>query len=57
MVWDEFWSSNPEPAGDEIVASIDRTVTGTQLIIADISQDDAWISIEESESCDLLRWK
>ncbi len=44
-----------EPA-DEIMASIDSNGADCRLVIADISEDGAWLSISESASACLEEW-
>jgi hypothetical protein len=41
----------------EVVASLDATGEGTQFIIADITCDDAWLSIEASDAPSLPAWR
>ena len=40
-----------------VMASIDRDLGDTRLIIADISRDNAWIAIPESELTSLRQWR
>jgi len=39
------------------MAAIDRSGTAARLVIADISQDDAWISILEPEAPTVEAWR
>jgi hypothetical protein len=51
--------SRADAAGEagEVVASVDRSGRVPLVVIADISADDAWLSILESEAPDLGRWR
>lgn len=40
-----------------VMASIDGDSTETRLIIADVSRDDAWISMPETTAPSLALWR
>ncbi|MDS0296010.1 DUF7556 family protein [Halogeometricum luteum] len=40
----------------EVMASVDSTPSGSEFIIADISCDDAWLSMCETEAPSLRDW-
>lgn len=44
-----------EPNDGRIVGAVDECETGTAYVIADISQDSAWISMDESATLRLSR--
>lgn len=41
----------------EVMASVDTKGSSRRLIIADISRDDAWISMPMSESVPIPAWQ
>lgn len=47
----------PERRETDIVAAIDRTGRVSEYIIADISRDDAWVSVSEAEVLPLDTWR
>ncbi|HET7323604.1 MAG TPA: hypothetical protein VFJ06_04670 [Halococcus sp.] len=47
----------PESAADDVMASVDDDGTTERFVIADISQDDAWISIPLCEAASLPGWQ
>lgn len=51
----------PDPAtaqdqADEVMASIDSDGADSRLVIADISEDGAWLSIAETAAAPLSEW-
>ena len=40
----------------EVMASIESTTTGERLVIADVTRDDAWISMRRSDRTSLPDW-
>ncbi|MFB6303164.1 MAG: hypothetical protein ABEH78_09935 [Haloferacaceae archaeon] len=50
-------SEGANAGAGEVVASVDRSGSVPLVVIADISADDAWISILESEAPDLAKWR
>ena len=53
MVNDPVTAHDP---GDDVMASIDSDGANSRLVIADISEDDAWLSIREAASACLPEW-
>lgn len=53
MVTDPATAQDP---ADEIMASIDSDGADSRLVIADISEDGAWLSIPEAASACLSEW-
>ncbi|ERH03337.1 MAG: hypothetical protein A07HR60_01071 [uncultured archaeon A07HR60] len=62
--WDD---SDPDPASDdvgglprleesEVMASIDATDSHPEFVIADVSRDEAWLSVAETEAPVLREW-
>jgi len=52
-------STDPATARDpatEVMASIDTDGAISRLVIADISEDGAWVSIPEAASASLTEW-
>jgi hypothetical protein len=45
------------PEEREIMAAVDRTGDVSRYVIADISRDDAWVSILKSEALHLKTWR
>ncbi|WP_254538407.1 DUF7556 family protein [Halomarina litorea] len=41
----------------EVMAALDNAGPTTQFIIADVTRDDAWLSITASETLDLDEWR
>lgn len=41
----------------EVMASVDSTPTTTEFIIADISCDDAWLSLRAKDAPTLDEWR
>lgn len=55
MAVNPHWNAS---APDEtIVASIDPDVSGDEYVIADISTDDAWLSMEAEDAPALSAWR
>jgi len=40
----------------EVMASVEESAARPELIIADVSRDDAWLSVEEAEAPVLTEW-
>jgi hypothetical protein len=43
--------------GEEIMAAIDRSGDVSRLVIADVTRDDAWLSVCASEALALCKWR
>jgi len=43
--------------GADIVSVVDETETGREYVIADVSRDDAWVSVTEQEAVALKAWR
>lgn len=41
----------------EVMASVDNDGTSRRLVIADVTRDDAWISMPASESVRIPAWE
>lgn len=54
-------NSDPNIANDNadssIVSSVDGEGPDREYVIADITEDDAWLSVEEGEARDLDSWR
>lgn len=46
----------PDLDGPEVMASVEESTARPELIIADISRDDAWLSVDEAEAPVLTEW-
>lgn len=48
-----------EPVADhpEVMASVDEDGSVRRFVIADITRDDAWLRIQESEATSLQAWR
>jgi hypothetical protein len=42
---------------EEIMAAIDRSDEVSRLVIADVTRDDAWLSVCASEALALCQWR
>lgn len=42
---------------DEVVATVDREGSEESFVLADLTRDDAWISMEASEAPVLPSWR
>lgn len=47
----------PHAPGAEVMASVDGSGTDEQLVIADISADDEWVSMSTSHTAPLVAWR
>lgn len=47
---------SPDASPAEVMASVDTSARRPKLIIADVSREDAWISVPEAESASLEEW-
>jgi hypothetical protein len=45
-----------DESGPEVMASVDRSPSGSTLVIADISRDDAWLTMPVAEAPALGEW-
>jgi hypothetical protein len=45
------------PATDDVMASVDGDGVAARFVIADISRDDAWLSIPLTEAATLPDWQ
>ena len=50
-------SPNATMSDDTIVGSIDSTAASDEYVIADISADGAWLSMEASDAPTLPAWR
>ena len=50
-------SVSDRPADDDVISTVDRSGTRPLFIVADISRDDAWVSVPENEACPLDGWR
>lgn len=57
MVPDTTVASESVADSTEVMASVDTKGSRRRLIIADLSREDAWISIPESESVRIGTWQ
>ena len=53
----ESASERGEGEGGTVMAAIDDGGATARLVIADISRDDAWLSVQESEAPALGEWR
>lgn len=47
----------PESAADDVMASVDGDGAAARFVIADISRDDAWLSIPLTGAAALSDWQ
>ena len=47
----------PDARSAEVMASVDPTPHGDELVIADIGCDDAWVSMSASVAPSLPEWR
>ena len=50
-------AANPAHAGTDVMASLDDDGPESRLVIADISTDDAWVSVTEADATPLSAWR
>jgi hypothetical protein len=53
MVQKESEISGRLSSSENVVAAVDETSTGRAFIIADISRDDSWLSVDERDAVPL----
>lgn len=53
----ELWDSSWEHANGDIMASIDQSPTADRLVIADLTQEEAWLSSLEQAGVSLAAWR
>jgi len=53
----ESASERGEGEGGTVMAAIDDGGASARLVIADVSRDDAWLSVQESEAPALGEWR
>jgi len=53
----ESASERREGEDDTVMAAIDDGGATARLVIADVSRDDAWLSVQESEAPALGEWR
>ncbi|MFA9516449.1 hypothetical protein ACERIT_04405 [Halopenitus sp. H-Gu1] len=41
----------------DVMASVDATQSRSEFVIADVSREDAWMSIEEADAAVLEEWR
>jgi hypothetical protein len=46
----------PDASRDEIMASVDTIMGTREYIIADVTRDGAWLSVQASEAVALTEW-
>ena len=57
MSVDESSDAVTESDDRRIVSTVDTTDSHDQFVIADISRDDQWLRIPDSEAPSLLAWR
>ena len=50
-------AANPAHNGTDVMASLDDDGPESRLVIADISTDDAWVSVTEADATPLSAWR
>lgn len=50
-------TASPSVAADDVMASVDGDGLAERFVIADISRDDAWVSIPLREAASLPNWQ
>jgi len=50
-------TSAPDACSPEVMASVDPTPDGEELIIADVGSDDAWVSMSAAVAPTLPEWR
>jgi hypothetical protein len=44
------------PASEDVMASIDGSASRSELVIADVSRENAWLSVDEQSATVLKEW-
>lgn len=44
------------PESPDVMASVDATCERPELVIADVSREDAWVSVAETDAAILEEW-
>jgi hypothetical protein len=44
------------PASGDVMASIDGSASRSELVIADVSRENAWLSVDEQNATVLKEW-
>lgn len=57
MVGEESGEVDPGTTITSVVSSVDGTDSHDQFIIADISCDDRWLGIRQTEAPSLRKWR
>jgi len=47
----------PGEGGPEVMASIDADGDGARLVIADVTADETWLSVQETAAASLSEWR
>jgi hypothetical protein len=50
-------AATPSQHGSDVMASLDDEGRESRLVIADISRDDAWVSVTEDDATPLSAWR
>ncbi|MDH5018811.1 DUF7556 family protein [Halobacterium rubrum] len=50
-------AANSAHCGTDVMASLDDDGPESRLVIADISTDDAWVSVTEADATPLSAWR
>lgn len=50
-------AATPAHSGTDVMASLDDDGPESRLVIADISTDDAWVSVTEADATALPAWR
>jgi hypothetical protein len=50
-------AATPSQHGSDVMASLDDEGRESRLVIADISRDDAWVSVTEADATPLSAWR
>jgi hypothetical protein len=50
-------AAQPAPDGTDVMASLDDDGPESRLVIADITRDEAWVSVTEAAATPLSAWR
>lgn len=57
MTTDAARSQTPRDSGTDVMASLDGDGPDSKFVIADISRDEAWVSVTATDATTLTAWR
>ncbi|WP_232686748.1 DUF7556 family protein [Halobacterium zhouii] len=57
MATDAACPPTPRDSGTDVMASLDGDGSDSRLVIADISRDEAWVSMTANDATPLPAWR